>query len=147
MPPSSSGSASGAQISSGDTPDTGGEGTSGSSLGNDRNDNSNSSGNSGSADGLSPHLSTARHFSEARGGGFFFLSADGRYIIKSMTRAEHHTLLALLPHYCRHVRDNRRSLICRISGCYSITMYGQTKVRGKREGEHSPRVARACVNT
>ena len=50
-------------------------------------------------DGLAAVLSRARHFSEARGGGFFFLSADGRYMVKSMTKAEHNALLSLLPHY------------------------------------------------
>jgi hypothetical protein len=128
MQPAGSGSAASPQ---GGARDAAGEGSAGGAPGSDGPISTGSP-----ADVLPPHLSTARHFSEARGGGFFFLSADGRYMVKSITRAEHNTLLALLPHYCRHVRDHRRSLICRISGCYSITMYGQTKVRGLAPGRH-----------
>ena len=84
--------------------------------------------------------SLARSFSEGRGGGFFFFSADGRYLAKSMTRAEHHALLQLLPQYCRHMQSQPRSLLSRLSGCYSITMYGQTKFFHVRPG---PRLSRA----
>jgi len=87
-------------------------------------------------------LSLARSFSEGRGGGFFFFSADGRYLAKSMTRAEHHALLQLLPQYCRHMQSQPRSLLSRLSGCYSITMYGQTKFFHVRPG---PRLSRALA--
>ena len=87
-------------------------------------------------------LSLARSFSEGRGGGFFFFSADGRYLAKSMTRAEHHALLQLLPQYCRHMQSQPRSLLSRLSGCYSITMYGQTKFFHVRP---SPRLSRALA--
>ena len=40
---------------------------------------------------------TQRQFSEAKGGGFFFFSADKRYMVKTMSEREHRTMLQILP--------------------------------------------------
>ena len=54
-------------------------------------------------------------------------AAGRRYMIKSMSAAEHAALLQMLPSYCAHLHRHRnRSLIARVHGCYSIRMYGQT---------------------
>eukprot|EP00327_Prymnesium_parvum_P003637 CAMPEP_0182846152 /NCGR_PEP_ID=MMETSP0006_2-20121128/27735_1 /TAXON_ID=97485 /ORGANISM="Prymnesium parvum, Strain Texoma1" /LENGTH=1069 /DNA_ID=CAMNT_0024976325 /DNA_START=1 /DNA_END=3211 /DNA_ORIENTATION=+ len=79
----------------------------------------------GAGDGVTSHI---RHkFSEAKGGGFFFFSTDERYMIKTIEHAEKLTLLSILPDFCQHMYNFPRSLISRISGCYEITMYKQTK--------------------
>jgi hypothetical protein len=67
------------------------------------------------------------NFSEASGGGFFFFSSDCRYMVKTMDHSEMRALLAILPFYCEHLLQHPRSLLARISGCYSIQLYGQTK--------------------
>ena len=67
------------------------------------------------------------HFSEAKGGGFFFFSVDRRYMVKTMDRDELATLLQILPAYCEHMRTQPRTMLTRISGCYAVTLYGQTK--------------------
>ena len=66
-------------------------------------------------------LSLDRSFSEAKGGGYFFFSADRRFLVKTMTSAELHTLLSILPSYCRYMLQRRSSMISRIFGAYSIT--------------------------
>ena len=50
-----------------------------------------------------------------------------RYMIKTIEREEKQTLLSILPQYAEHMHNFPRSLISRISGCYEITMYKQTK--------------------
>ena len=67
----------------------------------------------------------SRKFSEAKGGGFFFFSQDKQYMVKTMTKGEHRDMLKILPAYCRHMREQPRSLIARVSGVYSIAMYEQ----------------------
>ena len=67
------------------------------------------------------------HFSEAKGGGFFFFSVDRKYMIKTMDKDELATLLQILPAYCEHMRTQPRTMLTRISGCYAVTLYGQTK--------------------
>ncbi|KAL1526560.1 hypothetical protein AB1Y20_015268 [Prymnesium parvum] len=72
-------------------------------------------------------LCALANFSEAKGGGFFFFSPDKRYMIKSLDAEEHHTLMQILPSYCKHMCERPTSLLTKISGCYAITMYGHTK--------------------
>lgn len=48
-----------------------------------------------------------------------------RYMVKSMSAAEHRTLLAVLPRYCEHMRSQPGTTLVRIHGCYAIRMYGQ----------------------
>ena len=66
------------------------------------------------------------NFSEGGSGGFFFLSPDRRYLIKTLTRAEQKVLLRMLPKYYEYLRTSPRTLLCRFYGCYAITMHGQT---------------------
>jgi hypothetical protein len=49
--------------------------------------------------GEDPYAEQVRGFSEAKGGGFFFFSADRKYLIKTLSKAEHKTLLKVLGAY------------------------------------------------
>jgi 1-phosphatidylinositol-4-phosphate 5-kinase len=75
------------------------------------------------------YASQVRGFSEAKGGGFFFFSADRKYLIKTMDREEHRTLLRILQPYTEYLlsAEGRHSLVMRVLGCYSIRMYGVKK--------------------
>ena len=66
------------------------------------------------------------NFSEGGSGGFFFLSADRKYLIKTLTREEQRVLLRMLPRYYEYLRTSPRTLLCRFYGCYAITMHSQT---------------------
>ena len=61
-----------------------------------------------------------------RAGGFFFLTPDGRYLIKTLTRREQKRLLRMLPRYYEYLRRSPRTLLCRFYGCYAITMHSQS---------------------
>lgn len=68
----------------------------------------------------------AQHkFSEAKGGGFMFYSKDERYMIKTIEWEEKAALLSMLPDLCQHMHSFPRSLVCRISGCYELTVASQ----------------------
>lgn len=66
-------------------------------------------------------------FSEGAGGGFFFFSPDGRYLLKTLERCEQRKLLQVLPSYFEHLRASPRSLLARLFGCYAITMHDATR--------------------
>ena len=66
-------------------------------------------------------------FSEGAGGGFFFFSPDGRYLLKTLERREQRKLLQALPSYFEHLRASPRSLLARLFGCYAITMHDATR--------------------
>ena len=53
--------------------------------------------------GVDPYAEQVRGFSEAKGGGFFFFSADRKYLIKTLSKAEHKTLLKVLARRVRGV--------------------------------------------
>jgi len=61
--------------------------------------------------------------SNAKSGQFFFLSADGKYMIKTMTDAESKFLRRILPHYFRHCSLNPNTLITKFFGMYRVKMY------------------------
>merc|ERR1719242_769990 len=65
-------------------------------------------------------------FSEGRSGAFFFFTHDNKYIIKTLTKSEATLLLKILPNFVRHFKDNPSTLINRIFGLHSITMYNLT---------------------
>lgn len=66
------------------------------------------------------------NFSEGGSGRFFFRSADGRYILKTLRRAEQKRLMRMLPRYYEHLTSSPHTLLCRFYGCYAITMHSQT---------------------
>jgi len=58
-------------------------------------------------------------------GAFMFFTKDGRYIVKSTTKAELKCLLRILVHYAEYVVNNKGSFLTRFLGCHSIKMYGK----------------------
>ena len=80
-----------------------------------------------SAEQMEDYIETmVGNFSEGGSGGFFFLSPDRRYLIKTLTRVEQRTLLRMLPKYYEYLRTSPDTLLCRFYGCYAITMHGQS---------------------
>ena len=65
-------------------------------------------------------------FSEGRSGAFFFFTHDNKYIIKTLTKSEATLLLKILPNFVKHFKGNPNTLINRIFGLHSITMYNLT---------------------
>jgi 1-phosphatidylinositol-4-phosphate 5-kinase len=61
--------------------------------------------------------------SNAKSGQFFFYSADGRYMIKTMTNAESKFLRRILPEYFRHCCENPNTMITRFFGMYRVKLY------------------------
>jgi 1-phosphatidylinositol-4-phosphate 5-kinase len=68
-----------------------------------------------------------RSFSEGGSGGFFFSSADGRYILKTLSGAEKARLLRMLPRYYDYQRRSPGTLLCRYYGCYAVTIHSQAR--------------------
>lgn len=70
----------------------------------------------------------------ARVGGFFFFTADGAYMVKTVKKEEAGTFLAMLPKYYKFMRRNaRRSLLTRFCGMYSVRLSDSASTNaGKR---------------
>ena len=86
-------------------------------------------------DGITPQmietsLSTDANFkqlfkakeSAGKSGSFMFSSADKRFLIKTMNKSEQRVLVKALPRYLDHLRKNRKTLIARIYGIYTVKM-------------------------
>lgn len=54
----------------------------------------------------------------SKSGQFFFYSHDGKYMIKTQTKAECVLLLKILPEYVEHLDQNRNSLLVRFYGMH-----------------------------
>ena len=63
------------------------------------------------------------NFSEGASGSFFFLTADKRYLVKTMLRCELDVLLRILPAYGRYMKSHRGSLICKFFGAFSVEIF------------------------
>ena len=61
--------------------------------------------------------------SNAKSGQFFFYSADGKYMIKTMTNAESRFLRRILPDYFKHCCENPNTMITRFFGMYRVKLY------------------------
>jgi 1-phosphatidylinositol-4-phosphate 5-kinase len=69
-----------------------------------------------------------QHFSEGASGSFFYLSADKKFLVKTLTREEQEFFITILNSYFQHMKASRdQSLIIRFYGLYSIRMYGRTQ--------------------
>lgn len=60
--------------------------------------------------------------SEGKSGAFFYYTADGRYILKTMSRKEHRCLKAMLKFYYRYITENPHTLLVRFLGVHSLSM-------------------------
>jgi len=57
-----------------------------------------------------------------KSGALFWFSADGRFVLKTVTSTELRNLLFMLPKYERHLQENRDSLLTRFFGAYCFTL-------------------------
>jgi hypothetical protein len=66
--------------------------------------------------------SLAELSSEGKSGAFFYFTADGRFVIKTITKEEKRLIVAILPSYYEYVsaEENRNTLITRIYGVHSL---------------------------
>lgn len=60
--------------------------------------------------------------SNSKSGQFFFFSHDGRFMIKTQTRAESTFLRRIIPHYFRYVVENPGTFLPRFYGLHRIKM-------------------------
>jgi hypothetical protein len=82
------------------------------------------------------------HCSEGASSSFFCHSADRGLIVKTVSREEVEQLLAALPSYMQHLRDNPASLLCRFYGCYSVSVPALQRVHFLLMGNSLPVAAR-----
>merc|ERR1712196_761473 len=66
--------------------------------------------------------SLAELSSEGKSGAFFYYTSDGRYVIKTITRAEKSIIVSLLKHYYEFLsaEENSTTLLTRILGLHSL---------------------------
>ncbi|XP_030459126.1 phosphatidylinositol 4-phosphate 5-kinase 8-like isoform X1 [Syzygium oleosum] len=67
--------------------------------------------------------------SPGKSGSIFYLSHDGRFVIKTLKKSELKVLLKMLPHYYRHVGNHENTLITKFFGLHRIKLKGGRKVR------------------
>ena len=60
--------------------------------------------------------------SAGKSGSFMFYSADKRFLIKTMNKSEQAVLVKALPKYLDHLCKNKKSLIAKIYGIYTVKM-------------------------
>lgn len=66
--------------------------------------------------------------SEGKSGAFFYYTADGKYMMKTVTPKEHQLLKRMLKKYYDHIMKNKSTLICRFLGLHCL------RVRKYRKG-------------
>lgn len=55
--------------------------------------------------------------------GFFCLTGDSRYIIKTLHKHEMRQLMHILPRYYEYMTINRDTLIIKILGCFEVQLH------------------------
>lgn len=58
--------------------------------------------------------------SSGKSGSFFYYSANGQYLVKTISSTEYKFFRSILKNYYLHVRDYPSTLISRIYGLYKI---------------------------
>ena len=58
--------------------------------------------------------------SSGKSGSFFYYSANGQYLVKTISNAEFKFFRSVLKGYYQHVKENPNTLISRIYGLYKI---------------------------
>ncbi|KAJ3356548.1 Phosphatidylinositol-4-phosphate 5-kinase [Entophlyctis luteolus] len=67
--------------------------------------------------------------SSGKSGSFFYFSQDYRFIIKTISKAEHKFFRRILNSYADHVRTNPNTLLSRILGLHRVKLVGGQKIR------------------
>lgn len=70
--------------------------------------------------------------SEGKSGAFFYYTADGQYMMKTVTPKEHQLLFKMLKRYYDHITHNPNTLIVRFLGLHSLRV--QNDKKGFRKG-------------
>lgn len=79
--------------------------------------------------------SLAEQTTEGKGGAFFYYTADGRFMLKTVTKDEKKLLKQMLPEYYNFLKDNKDSFIVRFYGLHGLrlkrdpTLLHQSKYR------------------
>lgn len=58
--------------------------------------------------------------SSGKSGSFFYYSANGKFILKTISKEEFAVLLDILPNYYKHLKNNPLTLMCRFYGLHKI---------------------------
>lgn len=58
--------------------------------------------------------------STGKSGSFFYYSADGKFILKTIKKEEFSVFLDLLPKYYAHLKKYPKTLVCRLYGLHKI---------------------------
>ena len=66
--------------------------------------------------------SLAEQTTEGKGGAFFYYTADGRFMIKTVTRTEKHLLKNMLRDYYHYLSKNKNSFIVRFYGLHGLRL-------------------------
>ena len=79
--------------------------------------------------------SLSEHGSEGKSGSFFYVTADGKYLIKTVHQQEHKVLRRILPEYFKHMMEKevdgktmKNSLMTRILGCHMVRVMRYNKL-------------------
>jgi 1-phosphatidylinositol-4-phosphate 5-kinase len=82
--------------------------------------------------------------SEGKSGAFFYHTADGRYLMKTITPKEHHLLRSMLTRYYDYIMQNPGTLIVRFLGLHCLKVPTR---QGKRPEKHYFVVMNNVFNT
>lgn len=66
--------------------------------------------------------SLAEQTTEGKGGAFFYYTADGRFMIKTVSRKEKHLLKNMLKDYFEYLSKNKNSFIVRFYGLHGLRL-------------------------
>merc|ERR1712139_515436 len=62
--------------------------------------------------------SLAELSSEGKSGAFFYYTADGRFMMKTVTKGEKELFKQILKKYCQHIMENSGTLLIRFFGLH-----------------------------
>jgi 1-phosphatidylinositol-4-phosphate 5-kinase len=58
--------------------------------------------------------------SSGKSGSFFYYSANGKFILKTISKLEFSVMLKILPGYYEHIKKHPKTLLCRYYGLHKI---------------------------
>lgn len=72
--------------------------------------------------------------SSGKSGSFFYYSANGKFILKTISELEFKELLKILPGYYEHIKKYPKTLLCRYYGLHKI-VFKKLKEADQRKTE------------
>ena len=70
--------------------------------------------------------------SEGKSGSFFYFTADGRFMVKTLSAGEHKFFRGILPSYYEHMVRNPNSLLCRFMGLHQLRFSKHSKIGSQK---------------